>query len=192
MTEVHLDKEKQEAQKTVVAFIVGLLVGGLLVWVFSGSGSTPTPTDDTSSDTHTSTELDTTKGSDTTTGNASATTNDKGGSETTAPEMVVGDARVEVSDQPAGMVVSLDGATFPTDTGWIGVRTYANGQLGSVLGVALYSKDEGLVPQEITLLSPTTAGNEYAIVFYTEDGDRQFTLANDVQMDTAITNFTAR
>ena len=29
-------EEKQEGQKTVVSFIVGLLIGGLLVWAFSG------------------------------------------------------------------------------------------------------------------------------------------------------------
>jgi hypothetical protein len=31
------EAEKQEGQKTVVAFITGLLIGGLLVWVFSSS-----------------------------------------------------------------------------------------------------------------------------------------------------------
>ena len=31
------EAEKQESQKTVVAFITGLLIGGLLVWVFSAT-----------------------------------------------------------------------------------------------------------------------------------------------------------
>ena len=189
------NQEKQDGQKTVVAFIVGLLVGGLLVWVFSGSG-TDAPVDDVVDDV-------TEEVSDTDSEDASSSDNDEAEPDT-APsnggqaadkggnDMVVGEADVEISDQPAGMVVELDGATFPTDTGWIGVRTYANDQLGSVLGVALYSKAEGLVPEQIPLLSPTVPGNEYAIVFYTEDGDRQFTLANDVQIDTSITTFTAR
>ena len=31
------EQETQESSKTVVSFTVGLIVGGLLVWVFSGS-----------------------------------------------------------------------------------------------------------------------------------------------------------
>ena len=31
-----MSDEKQEGQKTIVSFIVGLLIGGLLVWAFSG------------------------------------------------------------------------------------------------------------------------------------------------------------
>lgn len=192
MTEVHLDKEKQEnqeGQKTIVAFVVGLLIGGLLVWVFSGSEA-QTPADtmndgEPASETSMNTEV-----VDTETNTSSNTTTNA--EEPAAVSMTVGEGKVQVSDQPAGSVVSLDGATFPTETGWIGVRTYTNDQLGSVLGAALYSQEDGLVPEEIHLLSPTVAGRDYAVVFYTEDGDRMFTLANDVQIDTAISTFTAR
>ncbi len=31
------DVETQASQRTVIAFISGLLIGGLLVWVFSGN-----------------------------------------------------------------------------------------------------------------------------------------------------------
>ena len=31
-----MSEEMQEGQKTIVSFIVGLLIGGLLVWAFSG------------------------------------------------------------------------------------------------------------------------------------------------------------
>ena len=34
------EQEKKENQKTVVAFAAGLLIGGLLVWVFGGSAKT--------------------------------------------------------------------------------------------------------------------------------------------------------
>ena len=34
------EQEKKENQKTIVAFAAGLLIGGLLVWVFGGSADT--------------------------------------------------------------------------------------------------------------------------------------------------------
>ena len=35
-----MSEQKEETQKTVVSFVVGLLIGGLLVWAFSGTEST--------------------------------------------------------------------------------------------------------------------------------------------------------
>ena len=114
----------------------------------------------------------------------------------TAPEVVVpvlttGDGDVEVNNQSAGMTVTLESAVFPSDEGWIAVRSYPNGQLGSILGAARYSKEQGLVPEEISLLAPTIAGRDYAVVFFTEDGDRVFNLATDVQIEGAISTFSA-
>ena len=114
----------------------------------------------------------------------------------TAPEVVVpvlttGDGDVEVNNQSAGMTVTLESAVFPSDEGWIAVSSYPNGQLGSILGAARYSKEQGLVPEEISLLAPTIAGRDYAVVFFTEDGDRVFNLATDVQIEGAISTFSA-
>ena len=41
------EQEKQESQKTIVAFAAGLLIGGLLVWVFAGSPKTEDMSDKT-------------------------------------------------------------------------------------------------------------------------------------------------
>ena len=106
--------------------------------------------------------------------------------------MQTGEGSIDVPDQPAGLVVKLDSATFPSSDGWVGVRSFPNGQLGSILGAARYSEEQGLIPTEVELLVPTTAGRTYAVTFFTEDGDRIFNPAYDVQMDTEISTFTAQ
>ena len=190
-----MTEEKQEGQKTIVAFIAGLLIGGLLVWVFSDTPEAQAPENGTGD-----TVEETENGEETGNGtneNGGDSGDANGGDNTTengdeTPTMSVGDGAVDVSDQEAGRFINLDSVTFPTDEGWIGVRSYANGQLGSLLGVVRYSKEQGLIPETIELQVPTTAGREYAVVFYTESGDREFSLAEDVQIDEVFATFTAQ
>ncbi len=180
---------KEESQKTVVSFVVGLLIGGLLVWAFSGkSGDTPKPADKTD---ETKTETSSTaKGDTKTTSTSAATDTTKAPAAATLP---VGNAKVSIgSDVAAGKTVPLDSATFPTKEGWVGVRDYSDGKLGGLLGVARFSAEQGLVPKEISLLRATVAGKQYAIVFYSENGDRKFDLANDVQNGNEFATFTAK
>lgn len=181
-----------EAQKTVIAFIAGLLIGGLLVWVFGGSSDVE-PTTDTLDTTSISTEQnassseDDTASSEATSSDSEDTDSENSNSDI---EMQQGDGSITVSNQSAGTTVAIAGAVFPTDEGWIGVREYANQQMGSILGVARYSKDEGLIPESIELLRGTEAGNTYAVVFFSENGDRTFNLANDVQRSDTFATFT--
>ena len=181
-------QEKQEGQKTVVAFIAGLLIGGLLVWVFSDAPSAEAPKPAADEETVEETTSDVEASEDGDSQEAAAVTT------TDVPEvtMAVGDGSVVVRDQAASQTIELESVTFPTDEGWIGVRSYANGQLGSLLGVMRYSKDQGLVPEAIELQVPTTAGREYAVVFYTENGDLSFSLAEDVQIDEVFATFSAK
>lgn len=178
---------KEESQKTVVSFVVGLLIGGLLVWAFSGKGGdAPKPADKTD---ETKTETPATTGTKTTSTPAATDTTKS----TAAATLPVGDAQVSVgSDIAAGQTVPLDSATFPTKEGWVGVRDYSDGKLGGLLGVARFSAEQGLVPKEISLLRATVAGKQYAIVFYSENGDRKFDLANDVQNGNEFATFTAK
>ena len=174
------EEEKQEGQKTVVAFVAGLLIGGLLVWVFSSSEVAQAPaevTDDTPS-------VVTTGDSDP----IPSSVDD----ESEAPTLQIGDGSIEVANQPAGSNVILISAVFPTPEGWIAVRSYPNGQLGSILGAARYSEEQSLVPESVPLLAPTTAGRSYAVVFFSEDGDREFNLANDAQIDGILSTFVAQ
>lgn len=65
-------------------------------------------------------------------------------------------------------------------------------QQSMILGVARFSAEQGLNPTSIPLLTPTVAGREYAIVFYSESGDRKFNLAEDVQLAGEFATFTAK
>ncbi|MCA9362634.1 hypothetical protein KC906_04615, partial [Candidatus Kaiserbacteria bacterium] len=85
-----------------------------------------------------------------------------------------------------------DSAIYPVSEGWIGVRQYNNDQLGYILGVVRFSESQGLVPNGIILQAPTTPGNRYAIVIFTEDGDFDFSLAGDVQIDEIFDTFVAQ
>jgi hypothetical protein len=177
MTEVN-----QEGQKTVVSFIVGLLIGGLLVWAFSEPKSESKMEDKVGD---TKEEMD--KSGD------EGATNEDVATETTdtAATLNVGDAKVEIGEQTASTFVNLTSATYPVAEGWIGVRDYSNGKLGNILGVARFSQSQGLVPTGVALQRPTVAGMEYAIVVFTEDGDRKFNLASDKQLDSVFTTFKA-
>ncbi|MAZ29968.1 hypothetical protein CL655_01660 [bacterium] len=181
------DQTNNDGQKTVVAFVAGLLVGGLLVWIFSDTpAEAPTVTETVTEEVSDETSVTTTDDSTATEVSESTSTNE------VVAELPVGEGSANVSNPVAGSVVTLEGATFPTDEGWVAVRTYTNGELGWVLGASRYSREQGLVPETIELLSPTVAGRDYAIVFYSEDGNRVFNLGGDVQLDTDITPFTAQ
>jgi len=189
------DQTTNDGQKTVVAFIAGLLVGGLLVWIFNDTpAEAPVTTDEpTQTEDADTADADSTESTD----DVSEVTNDPDDTPAEpAPEPVAdlpsGDGSATVSDTSAGMEVPLDSATYPTDNGWIAVRTYENGEVTNILGAARYSREQGLVPEQISLLTPTIAGREYAIVFFTENGDRQFDLRTDTPIETPLVTFTAQ
>lgn len=177
-------EEVKDSQKTVVSFIAGLIVGALLLWMFGGDTAEKTATtkdanEDESAEVLDEDEMEVEDG-DTTTE-----------TEVEMPEMEVGDAEVGLESRAAGSTLSLSSATFPTDAGWIAVRSYSNGEVGNVLGASRYSKEQGLVPSEIELLSPMVAGGQYAIVFFSENGDRQFNMRTDLPLDVDPVVFTA-
>ena len=178
------EQQKEDTQKTVVSFVVGLLIGGLLVWAFSGtSGDQPKA------------DVDNDKVSNAT---STATTSSPVISETkvdtekTVTTLPTGNGAVTVGAQETNRSVALASATFPVKEGWVGVRDFDGGKLGGLLGVVRFSEIQGLVPTEIILQRATVAGKEYAIVFYSENGDRKFNLADDVQIDNEFATFTAK
>lgn len=177
------EQEKQESQKTVVAFAAGLLIGGLLVWIFGGAPQKDDAHDEMKKDDQKAEEI---KIEQKTEGNTQTA------EEKPEIKMEVGEGKVEVTSQTAGKVVKLDSATFPSDDGWVGIRDYADGKAGYILGVARFSKSQGLVPSEVSLIRPTVAGNEYAVVYFKEDGDRKFNASKDTQLEGTVATFKAQ
>ena len=173
---------KEESQKTVVSFVVGLIVGGLLVWAFTGN-TTDAPKNALTEDDKK--EMADKKAEE-------AKTEDVSNTEAEVSKLPVGDGAVSVGEAKSGNSVPLTDVTFPTKEGWVGVRNLNEGKLGMILGVARFSAEQGLVPKQIELVTPTVAGREYAIVFYSESGDRKFNLADDVQADKQYATFTAK
>ncbi len=176
-------QKQQDGQKTLVAFVVGLLIGGMLVWAFSGPSVTAPETDETQ---ETSEEME---GSET-----SPTSNEAGDATDTVkePTLEVGDGNIVVNDQPASQAITLESATYPINEGWIGVREYDNESLGFILGVVRFSESGKIVPTEIILQRPTIAGRTYAITIYTENGDSTFSSAEDAQISTLFDTFVAQ
>ena len=186
-------EEKQEGQKTVVSFIVGLLIGGLLVWAFSGPSANAPEEKKEGDKTEKTENKDESKDGGKEIKIEDVKVNEEGKkSETVKSTLPVGDGKVVVTSPSAGNTVKLESATFPVKEGWIGVRDYQEGNLGGILGVVRFSEEQGLVPTEIILQRPTVAGKEYAIVVYEESGDRKFSVADDKQIDKVLTTFTAQ
>lgn len=178
--------EKKESQKTVVAFVTGLLIGGLLVWVFSSTPNNSTePTKDEVNVDGTSEEI--TKDGEETNRLTEAETEAK------AEPIVnmVGEGELTVSDQKAGNVVLINVSKYPTKSGWVAVRELKDGILGNILGTARYNMDEGLTVHSIELLRDTTAGGSYQVLFYTNEGELKFTLGEDKLIEGVNATFKA-
>ncbi len=191
------ESEKQEGQKTVVAFIAGLLIGGLLVWVFSSPQDTTAP--DSAGDDTTASEIeDTDAGDNDTTTEGSNDSNATAESQPEVPALPVGDGELNVTNQSAGAEVILTSAEFPTADGWVAIRDYDGTNVGGILGAARYSESQGLIPESVPLLRETVPGVTYAAVFFTEDGavdadgDLTFDPAGDQQIDGILETFTAQ
>lgn len=182
------EEQQQDGSKTLVSFVVGLLIGGILVWAFSGPETIAPTTDVDEVGVEEAGEMDNQDATDTTDTDATEET-------TQVPEisvLPVGDGAIVVNDQPAGTSVALERATYPIEEGWIGVRDYNNGQLGFIKGVVRFSAAAGRVPESIVLQNATQAGQEYAVVVFSDNGDTAFNTAGDVQIDEIFATFTAQ
>lgn len=176
MVSIHMDDNKtQDSKKTVVAFVAGLLIGGLLVWIFSASPEAAAPGrvfDGDDRDAAFEGERN----------NDSDKTEEENAGAATIVQELAGDFTFTIANQPAGSVVSLGSAQYPTAEGWIVVHEDVDGELGSALGAARYDTVVGLTPTSIDLLRNTMTGKTYRVVYYTESGDKMFDRKEDVPM----------
>lgn len=195
-----MEADKQEGQKTIISFITGLLIGGLLVWVFSSSPENPQKVEEIDEVTDTSIASSTTDNVDENSAIPKETTPSK--SETvkkpaeepkksTTQKPSTGKGSLSVKSQPAGAVVVLSETTFPTDNGWIAVRDFDGTTGGRILGAARYAIKDGLVPSSVNLLRSTEAGKTYQVVFFNENGDKVFDTKDDSIIDSGSVTFKA-
>ncbi len=177
---------KEESKKTIVSFVVGLLIGGILVWAFTGGEKAEAPTVQDDDDVEVAVNEEKDVDEEMMDDEADDVVKE------TVVDLPMGDGSVIVNDQVASSRIAMASASYPIGEGWIGVRDYSNQNLGGILGVVRFSEAQGLVPKDIILLRPTKAGNDYAVVIFTESGDRVFNSANDVQLPTIFATFTAK
>ena len=170
--------KKQESQKTVVAFVAGLLIGGLLVWVFSPA---PEETPALGEDNDAEERVMDTDEDESMSGTIRTTTTDdvEAVDETPAVPVSVNGFSFAVANQAAGDTVALGEIAFPTSEGWVAVHESTGGELGNALGAARFNTAAGLAPTSVSLLRGTVAGGTYVVVFYTDNGDRIFDLRTD-------------
>jgi len=175
-------EEKEKNQKTIVAFIAGLLIGGLLVWVFSIAPDNDEDADDTKNEAPSAVvEKD---GRATSSNDAADDTDDTDVmGERAEPVTVSGEGSVEVSDQPAGVRVAIDALTAPVESGWIVIHEVGtDGVTGNALGAARFSKEEDLMPESVELLRAMIIGGEYRAVLYADNGNKVFNLGSDAAL----------
>ncbi len=182
------ETEKQEGQKTVVAFIAGLLIGGLLVWVFSSAPEKEVVDTLKDNDTEATSTDDRTPVTTKTTADKVVATP---GATPNASTATAGDARLTVVNQKAGTSVALGNTTYPSNAGWIVVRDYVNGVAGKVLGAARFNTADGLTPTSVPLLRSTVAGSTYQVVYFSDNGDKKFLTATDKVVEGVSASFKA-
>lgn len=179
--------ERQEGQKTVVAFITGLLIGGLLVWVFSSAPEDKPKDEKKSTDTEQTEKKDVESKEDT----SDEKSEDSSTKEKPKADVVVGKGTIAVTDQTAGNTVALGKLELPTKMGWVVVRDYKDGTGVGALGAALYDVDKGLIPASVPLMRATVKDSSYQVVFFTDNGDATFSFDNDEVIEGTMVTFKA-
>ena len=172
-----MEEEKRDGQKTVVAFISGLLIGGLLMWVFGGAQSKKNGVDMVKKDDGQAMQQGADANATQPTDTAAAVDANAG---TPKVEVATGGAgSLVVADQKASMKVTLGDVKFPANGGWIAVQNIAGDKLGTTIGAARFDVKGGLIPKTIDLIGSTVAGKSYAVVFHGTDGDHMYASATD-------------
>lgn len=86
---------------------------------------------------------------------------------------------IVVRTQSSGLLVRIDALTVP-ETSWIVVRDYVDGGArGSVLGALRLMSGE-YTDASVQLLRATEKGKEYAIEFFTDNGNNTFDVGSDI------------
>lgn len=85
---------------------------------------------------------------------------------------------VSAQNQVAGSQVIVPSVSVGVDT-WVAVREEENGQMSNILGAKWIPAGDH-VGVEVNLLRATAPGQNYYVVLYEDDGDKEFSQINDV------------
>ncbi len=139
----------------------GVIAGGLLAWGWTNINQSSTNTDDT----------------DTKTGLADETGADLGINTDSVSSLGTGVGLQILTSQGAGMSVAVEKATVSVPT-WIVIYEDRDGKPGNALGAGLFfPENKGGV---VELLRATSPGKTYLAVKQADNGDRKFSLKDDV------------
>lgn len=163
-------------------FVIGLVIGAVLVWIFTGTKADNSDKVNMEDNVSTTTSMldDTTEVE----GETPVKSEDLLASSESAvikTEVSSGNNSLTVKDQSAGMVVNIDSLEVSAST-WVAVHEERNGTLGNILGARRF--EPGMKSGVVELLRATVSGGTYHAVMYRDNGDREFNKTTD----TKITN----
>ncbi len=170
---------RENVQQGIVGvFLVGFLLGTLVGWLLQPESNANETVEDGGSGKQEETVP---------AGQRSQGVEAQGAEENETAALRVLGARISVEDQPAGNVVVVKSFQLPPEGGWLVVHEIGPDMtLRNALGAHRY--DSSVTSGVVELLRPTQPGNQYAVVLYRDNGDRQFSLQEDHPFLDAQTN----
>jgi len=164
--------------KIALSFLGGFVVGILIIWGWNAYTNKTYVKDIKPTTTIPENMVATTTkdSKDTTTGNSSSITK-------VETKNIVPVANITVANQPSGNTVKVADVTLKKD-GWIVVHEERNGLIANALGAV--RKNAGKYKNiTVPLLRNTVKNERYWIVLYSDNGDHQFNLKNDLPVKNA-------
>lgn len=159
-------------QKLAIAFIAGLLLGALSVWVYFGQTNMEETLESEEGEEMMIEEGEEETASVSTAGEQVGTLEVE-----TRPQPTASEADIVVSNQPSGNSVMISELLMPQGGGWVVVHEHEGGALKNALGAKYF--EEGSWSGTVSLLRNTVVGQTYFVVIYEDDGDRRFSMVND-------------
>jgi len=159
--------------KIALSFLGGFIVGILIIWGWNAYTNKNYVKDITPTTTSPENMVATTTkdSKDTTTENGSSITKIK-------TKNIVPFANITVTNQPSGSTVKVASVTLKKD-GWVVVHEEKDGLIANALGAV--RKNAGEYKNiTIPLLRNTVKNKQYWIVLYSDNGNRQFNLKEDL------------
>lgn len=156
-------------------FVIGLIIGVLVMWIFGGTKG--------SEDATKTSELSTTTAEDLV-GEVGEEVSTNLGQVEVAPteNTTVGTDSLTVQNQSSGATVFIETLNVTAST-WVAVHDVkSDGTLGNILGARRF--EPGMRSGVVELLRNTVSGTNYSAVMYRDNGDREF----NKNTDTKITN----